>query len=90
LHDTILKKYPSAVPYFLEDGKPVSYAIDGELVAIVMPMNMDKPDAKVKELVAGKYDFEAAAAEAAKFPPPQPRRNSRRLPKRRTKSLPTP
>jgi len=71
LHDTILKKYPNAVPYFLEDGKPISYVIDGDLVAIVMPMNMDKPDAKVKDLVAGKYDFEAEAAEAAKFPPPQ-------------------
>jgi hypothetical protein len=31
LHDTILKKYPNAVPYFLEDGKPVSYAIDGDV-----------------------------------------------------------
>jgi len=87
LHDTILKKYPNAVPYFLEDGKPISYAIDGELVAIVMPMNMDKPDAKVNELVAGKYDFEAAAAEAAKFPPPQPKTKLKKAAEKANKEL---
>jgi len=62
LHDTVLKKHPDAVPYFREEGRPVSYASNDDVVAIVMPMNMDKPDAKLKELVAGKYDFEAEAA----------------------------
>jgi hypothetical protein len=87
LHDTILKKYPSAVPYFLEDGKPVSYAIDGELVAIVMPMNMNKPDSTVKELVSGKYDFDAAAAEAAKFPPPQSKTKLKQAAEKANKEL---
>lgn len=87
LHDTILKKYPNAVPYFLEDGKPISYAVDGDLVAIVMPMNMDKPDAKVKALVAGKYDFDAEAAEAAKFPPPQPKTKLKKAAEKASKEL---
>jgi hypothetical protein len=71
LHDTILKKYPNAVPYFYDAGGPISYASNDDVIAIVMPINMEKPDAKFKDLVAGKYDFEAEAAEAAKFPPPQ-------------------
>jgi hypothetical protein len=60
LHDTVMKKYPDAVPYFLEKGRPVSYASNHDVVAIVAPMNMDKPDANLNALVAGKYDFEAA------------------------------
>jgi len=87
LHDTILKKYPDAVPYFKEEGGPVSYASKGDLVAIVMPMNMDKPDPKVKELVAGKYDFEAEATEAAKFPPPTPKTKLKKAAEKANKEL---
>ena len=62
LHDTVLKKHPNAVPYFLEKGRPVSYASNGDVVAIVMPIEMTgKPDARLKQLLAGKYDFEAEA-----------------------------
>jgi len=87
LHDTILKKYPSAIPYFREDGEPISYAVDGDLVAIVMPMAMSKPDSKLKDLVDGKYDFEAEAAEAAKFPPPQSKTKLKKAAEKANKEL---
>lgn len=54
LHDTVQKKHPGAIPYG-KTGEGVAYRKDDELVAVIMPLQVNKPDAQLKSLMKGTY-----------------------------------
>ena len=65
LHDTVLKKYPDAVPYFSEKDRPIPYEFGNEVVAVLMPLSV-KMDDRLKSLTKGEYDFNEKPAEQPK------------------------
>ncbi|MEA3226129.1 MAG: hypothetical protein U9Q07_09275, partial [Planctomycetota bacterium] len=57
LHDTVMKKFPNAAVYGALDNGAVAYGVNGELFALVMSLTQAKPDANLKALMKGAYDF---------------------------------